>query len=352
MKYLITGGAGFIGSAMARLLVSKKNNFVTVIDSLTYASDKRTLSNIGDSNNFNFLEVDICDSKKVKDVMESFKPNIIIHFAAESHVDRSIDSPEKFIKTNIIGTYVLLEEARLYYQKYKNELDKFLFHHVSTDEVFGDLEDFEEPFTEITPYDPSSPYSASKASSDHLVRAWHRTFKLPITISNCSNNYGPYHFPEKLIPLSILNALNGKKINVYGDGSQIRDWLYVDDHVEAINKIIDNGKQGETYNIGGNCEKTNLEVVQTICSQLDLLIDNKPNNIDSFQNLITFVEDRPGHDKRYGIDATKILKELHWGPTETFKNGIAKTITWYIENDWWWKPILKKYQGERLGKVK
>jgi len=337
MKYLITGGAGFIGSAMVRKLLMNKDNSVAVIDKISYASDMRSINEFYKNDNFKFY------------LIFDFKPNYLIHFAAESHVDRSIDSPDIFLKSNIFGTFNLVEEARKFFKKYKkNQL--FLFHHVSTDEVFGDLEPQDMPFTECTPYNPSSPYSASKASSDHIVRAWHRTYDLPITISNCSNNYGPYHFPEKLIPLAITNGLRGNNINVYGNGKQIRDWLHVEDHIEAINKIIHEGKQGETYNIGGNNEKQNIEVINLLCDYLDQLIKKKPNKIDSFKELINFVKDRPGHDLRYAIDGSKILKDLSWKPSISFEDGLLKTVKWYIDNEWWWKPIIeKKYSGQRLG---
>jgi dTDP-glucose 4,6-dehydratase len=330
MRIIITGGYGFIGSALIRHLLEEYQNIsILNIDKLTYASNITSLRGFEANNNYHFVQADIADFNAISDSFNSFKPNGIINLAAETHVDRSIDDSKDFIKTNILGTYNLLEVSLKYFKQNNND---FLFHHVSTDEVYGDLSPTDEPFNEKTRYDPSSPYSSSKASSDHLVKAWHRTYGLPIVISNCSNNYGPFQAIEKLIPLTISNALKGKAISVYGDGSQIRDWLYVDDHVKAIMKIFNSGKIGETFNVGGNQEKKNLDVVNIICSHLDLLINNKPKNIDSFNDLIKFVEDRPGHDYRYAINSNKLHSITGWRPEENFESGIKKTILWYIKN--------------------
>lgn len=348
MKIIITGGAGFIGSAVVREAIENTDFEILVIDKLTYAGN---LSSLPENKRLIFNQTDICHEKHIKKTINSFSPDIIMHLAAESHVDRSIDGPRQFIETNINGTFVMLEAAREYYESL-NDSKKglFKFHHISTDEVYGDLKIGDHPFTEKTSYSPSSPYSASKASSDHLVRSWHRTFGLPVVITNCSNNYGPYHFPEKLIPLTILNALNGKRLPVYGDGLQIRDWLYVEDHAKALLKVALEGKNGETYNIGGHNEIKNIDVVRKICTVLDEEVDQKPGNIKSFLDLIEFVKDRPGHDKRYAIDASKLEKKLGWLPNESFDSGIYKTVKWYLENSWWWKPIIEnKYKGERLG---
>jgi len=350
MNFLITGGAGFIGSALVRFLIKNTDHNVLNIDSLTYAGNLQNLTEVSDSDRLRFLQEDICNFNSIKKSFNEFKPDIVMHLAAESHVDKSIDGPNKFITTNIIGTSILLECAREYWSKLDNtEKKKFIFHHISTDEVYGSLER-DGLFTEDTKYDPSSPYSASKASSDHLVRAWNRTFGLPIIITNCSNNYGPYQFPEKLIPLSVLNAIEGNTIPVFGNGSQIRDWLYVDDHVEALYKVVTEGVIGETYNIGGNNEKTNLEVVKTICTILDRKISIKPNMIKSFSELITFVDDRPGHDQRYAIDATKILKNLKWSSTHNFEKGIEKTVNWIIANIDYYDNSLndRKRQGRLI----
>ena len=345
-RVLVTGGAGFIGSALCRHLVKDKNYDVCNVDKLTYAGIKESLVSIENNNKYKFFQVDICDGESIDKIINSFKPNIIMHLAAESHVDRSIDGPSDFINTNIIGTYTLLECARKYWDNLNNiEKDNFRFHHVSTDEVYGTL-GLQGLFSEETPYDPRSPYSSSKASSDHLVKAWFHTYGLPILITNCSNNYGPYHFPEKLIPLIILNALDGKPLPIYGKGDNIRDWLYVNDHAKALITVAENGKIGQTYNIGGRNEYTNLQVVKIICKHLDIL---KPKK-NSFLEQIIFVEDRPGHDLRYAIDATKIENELGWKAEENFETGILKTINWYLENEWWWKPLRKNYSGERLGK--
>lgn len=351
MKILVTGGAGFIGSAVVRLLVADQDNEVLVVDALTYAGNLDSLKTIENSLGFSFVEADICDYEAMKSVINSFKPNAIMHLAAESHVDRSIDGPGAFIQTNIIGTYNLLEASRLYYNQLSGSFkDDFRFHHISTDEVYGDLHNTTDLFTETTPYSPSSPYSASKASSDHLVRAWHRTYNLPVLVTNCSNNYGPYHFPEKLIPLTIINALHGKPLPVYGNGSQIRDWLYVEDHARALQLVVKKGVIGQTYNIGGHNEQTNLRVVQTICDILDELSPPTLPNLSSYRELITFVKDRPGHDIRYAIDASKIEHELGWTPQESFATGLRKTVEWYLENEWWWKRVQDgSYQGQRLG---
>lgn len=351
MKILVTGGAGFIGSAVVRNIIENTNDEVLVVDSLTYAGNLESLARVAQNPRYRFSRADITDSAKITALFDEFAPDIVMHLAAESHVDRSIDGPAAFIHTNVIGTFVLLDAARQYYSKLSAEKKaSFRFHHISTDEVYGDLHGTDDLFTEETPYAPSSPYSASKASSDHLVRAWNRTYGLPTILTNCSNNYGPYHFPEKLIPLIILNAIAGKPLPVYGDGSQIRDWLYVEDHARALYKVATEGKIGETYNIGGHNERKNIDVVKTICAILDKLITDKPNGIASFAELITFVTDRPGHDMRYAIDATKIQKELGWVPAETFETGIEKTVHWYLNNKQWWRRVLDgSYAGERLG---
>jgi dTDP-glucose 4,6-dehydratase len=351
-KILITGGAGFIGSAVVRHIIDNTEDSVVNIDKLTYAGNLSSLCSVASSDRYDFERVDICDAKEVRRVLDQYQPNKIMHLAAESHVDRSIDGPDAFIQTNIVGTYTLLEEVRRYYSQLSEPLQQdFLFHHISTDEVYGDLGP-EGLFTETTSYEPSSPYSASKASSDHLVRAWYRTFGLPALVTNCSNNYGPYHFPEKLIPLIILNALAGKPLPVYGDGSQVRDWLYVEDHARALYRVISVGVAGKTYNIGGHNERKNIDVVHTICDILDDLRPEKPANINHYRDLITFVDDRPGHDVRYAIDASKIQRELAWIPVETFESGIRKTVEWYLSNESWWQDVLDgSYQGQRLGVV-
>ena len=349
MKILVTGGAGFIGSAVIRHIIQNTNNHVLNIDKLTYAGNLESLKEIDQYPNYEFKQIDICDTEQITAAIDAFQPNAIMHLAAESHVDRSIDGPAAFIQTNIVGTYTLLEAARKYWMGLDAEAQQnFRFHHISTDEVYGDLEGTTDLFTETTSYAPSSPYSASKASSDHLVRAWHRTYGLPIIVTNCSNNYGPYHFPEKLIPLVILNALDAKPLPVYGNGQQIRDWLFVEDHARALYKVVTEGVVGETYNIGGHNEKQNIEVVKTICKILDEL---KPQaNGQAYESLITFVKDRPGHDLRYAIDATKIQNELGWSPTETFETGISKTVQWYLNNlDWCHRVQDGSYQRERLG---
>jgi dTDP-glucose 4,6-dehydratase len=349
MKILVTGGAGFIGSAVIRHIIQNTNNQVLNIDKLTYAGNLESLKEIDQHSNYEFKQIDICDTEQITAAIDAFQPNAIMHLAAESHVDRSIDGPAAFIQTNIVGTYTLLEAARKYWMGLDAEAQQnFRFHHISTDEVYGDLEGTTDLFTETTSYAPSSPYSASKASSDHLVRAWHRTYGLPVIVTNCSNNYGPYHFPEKLIPLVILNALDAKPLPVYGNGQQIRDWLFVEDHARALYKVVTEGVVGETYNIGGHNEKQNIEVVKTICKILDEL---KPQaNGQAYASLITFVKDRPGHDLRYAIDATKIQNELGWTPTETFETGIRKTVEWYLNNlDWCHRVQDGSYQRERLG---
>lgn len=351
MKIIVTGGAGFIGSAVVRHIISNTNDQVMVVDKLTYAGNLDSLESVSKDERYSFCKADICDSAIIDQVFNEFQPDAIMHLAAESHVDRSIDGPGDFIQTNIVGTYTLLEAARKYWLSLDEaRKNAFRFHHISTDEVFGDLHNTTDLFTEVTAYNPSSPYSASKAASDHLVRAWLRTFGLPTIVTNCSNNYGPYHFPEKLIPLVILNALQGKPLPVYGDGSQIRDWLYVDDHARALYKVVTEGKIGETYNIGGHNERKNIDVVKTICAELNNLVKDKPANIEKFEDLITFVTDRPGHDLRYAIDASKIHHELGWLPQETFESGIRKTVMWYLENEHWWSRVKDgSYQGERLG---
>ena len=352
MKILITGGAGFIGSCVVRQALLDPNIQVVNVDKLTYAGNLASLPETDNNPNYHFSQIDICDAGALDDTFTTHEPDVVMHLAAESHVDRSIDGPEAFMQTNIMGTYQLLEASRRYLAN--QTLDRqasFRFHHISTDEVYGDLEGPEDLFREDTPYAPSSPYSASKASSDHLVRAWHRTYGLPVLVTNCSNNYGPYHFPEKLIPHMILNALAGRPLPVYGDGSQVRDWLYVEDHARALLRVATHGDVGETYNIGGHNERTNLQVVETICALLEELRPEKPEGINAYADLITFVTDRPGHDHRYAIDASKIERELGWRPAETFDSGIRKTVVWYLENPQWWQAILSgKYQMQRSGK--
>jgi dTDP-glucose 4,6-dehydratase len=351
MKILITGGAGFIGSAVIRHIINNTKHQVLNIDKLTYAGNLSSLQSVENSPNYSFSQIDICDSKDLQKAFNEFQPNAIMHLAAESHVDKSIDSPDDFLKTNIFGTYNMLECTRKYLTEFNfNDEDSFVFHHVSTDEVYGDLDGTHKLFTEDTSYKPSSPYSATKASSDHLVRAWGRTFNLPIIITNCSNNYGPFHFPEKLIPHMILNALDGKSLPVYGDGLQVRDWLYVEDHAQALLTILCNGKLGNTYNIGGHNQKTNLEVVNQICRLLEELVPNKPKNIKNYSDLITHVHDRPGHDKHYAIDASKLTTEIGWMPSETFDSGLRKTVKWFIDNELWWQDVLSgKYKLNRQG---
>ena len=351
-RILITGGAGFIGSAVVRHIIENTQDSVVNIDKLTYAGNLSSLNSVSSSDRYAFERVDICDAQELKRVFEKYKPNRVMHLAAESHVDRSIDGPDAFITTNIVGTYTLLEASRRFYMTLDDhEKNCFLFHHISTDEVYGDL-GAEGLFTEATSYEPSSPYSATKASSDHLVRAWYRTFGLPALVTNCSNNYGPYHFPEKLIPLTILNALAGKPLPIYGDGSQVRDWLYVEDHARALYDVISRGIAGETYNIGGHNEQQNIDVVNTICDILDEVKPDKPLGVQRYRDLITFVDDRPGHDVRYAIDASKIERELGWLPQESFESGIRKTVQWYLSNELWWQQVLDgSYQGQRLGVI-
>ncbi|NOH65180.1 dTDP-glucose 4,6-dehydratase [Vibrio rotiferianus] len=351
MKILVTGGAGFIGSAVIRHIIRNTQDVAINLDKLTYAGNLESLSEIDSSERYYFEQVDICDRVELDRVFALHQPDLVMHLAAESHVDRSIDGPAAFIETNVMGTYHLLEAARQYWSTLdETRKAAFRFHHISTDEVYGDLEGTDDLFTETTSYAPSSPYSASKASSDHLVRAWQRTYGFPTLVTNCSNNYGPYHFPEKLIPLMILNALDGKPLPVYGDGMQIRDWLFVEDHARALYKVVTEGDIGETYNIGGHNEKANIEVVKTICSLLEEFRPNKPEGVESYESLITYVKDRPGHDVRYAIDATKIAQELNWTPEETFESGIRKTVEWYLNNQQWWQRVLDgSYSLERLG---
>jgi len=347
MRILVTGGAGFIGSGFIRMILSEHPDcHILNLDKLTYAGNLDSLKCIEGNDRYRFVKADICDKSKIAQIFEDFKPDAVMHLAAESHVDRSIDGPAEFIQTNIVGTCNLLECARNYWESLEpGKKESFRFQHISTDEVYGSLgpEGF---FTELMPYDPRSPYSASKASSDHLVMAWYHTFGLPVLLTNCSNNYGPYHFPEKLIPLVVLNALELKSLPVYGKGDNVRDWLYVDDHARALYLVLRKGVVGQKYNVGGNNERTNLQVVQTICDVLDELV---PNEL-SRRELITFVTDRPGHDKRYAIDSTKLQTELGWKPQHDFETGIRRTIQWYLDNDWWWRPIReKKYCGKRIG---
>tara|TARA_R100001443_G_scaffold90851_1_gene97395 strand:+ start:28555 stop:29616 length:1062 start_codon:yes stop_codon:yes gene_type:complete len=350
---MVTGGAGFIGSAVVRHIIDDTADRVVNVDKLTYAGNLNSVAAVSGSERYTFEQADVCDAEAMQVLFTKHQPDAVMHLAAESHVDRSIDGPAAFIETNIVGTYTLLEAARNYWNDLPSaRKTAFRFHHISTDEVYGDLHGTDDFFTENTPYAPSSPYSASKASSDHLVRAWHRTYGLPVVVTNCSNNYGPCHFPEKLIPLIILNALAGKPLPVYGKGNQIRDWLYVEDHAQALYRVVTEGKVGETYNIGGHNEKQNLDVVKTICSILEELapIKNTSLNIQNYESLITFVQDRPGHDLRYAIDASKIERELGWKPAETFETGLRKTVQWYLDNRAWWQAVLdSSYQLERLG---
>lgn len=343
MKILITGGSGFIGSALVRYIIENTSDSVINVDKLTYASDPKSLESVRNNKRYFFENVDICDALELKRIFEIYKPDAIMHLAAETHVDRSIKRPADFIQANIVGTFQLLEAAKEYWKNLNNnQRSNFKFHHISTDEVYGDLESGNKLFTELTPYNPSSPYSASKAASDHLVRAWNRTYKLPVVLTNCSNNYGPFQFPEKLIPLVILNALEGEPLPIYGAGDQVRDWLYVEDHAVALYTVVNDGKVGETYNIGGHNEKSNIDVVMAICSILDSLV---PLESGFYREQIVHVADRPGHDKRYAIDASKIQEELFWEPRESFESGLRKTILWHLENLDWCKYIKSKHDS-------
>lgn len=349
-KVLVSGGAGFIGSAVVRLLVGEGYRIVNV-DKLTYSGNLQSLREVADSPAYAFHRADICDRATMLEIVRKEQPDAIIHLAAETHVDRSIEGAAEFVQTNVAGTVSLLDAALEYWRGMKDEhRESFRFHHVSTDEVFGDLGRGGDQFREDTPYDPSSPYSASKAAADHFVRAWHRTYELPVILSNCSNNYGPYHFPEKLIPLVTLNAIEGQQLPVYGRGANIRDWLHVEDHARALEMILTRGEIGESYNVGGGAERTNLAVVEAICDVLD---QRRPRSQGSHRDLITFVEDRPGHDFRYAIDSSKLERELGWTPQYSFESGIAQTVDWYLDNAWWWRPLREeRYAGERLGLIR
>lgn len=353
MKILLTGGCGFIGSAVVRYLINHTDHKVLNVDKLTYAGDLGSVASVADFDRYKFSQTDICDRTELDRLFHEFKPDLVMHLAAESHVDRSIDNAENFIQTNIVGTYQLLEATRFYWQGLPQKLQtSFRFHHISTDEVYGDLKCTKDLFTELTAYAPSSPYSASKASADHLVRSWHRTYGLPVVLTNCSNNYGPYHFPEKFIPQMIISALLGRSLPVYGTGNQVRDWLYVEDHARALVLVAMKGRLGEAYNIGGHNEKRNIDVVHALCNLLEDLVPAKPTGLKRYSQLIEFVEDRPGHDKRYAIDASKIQSELGWVPSETFESGLSKTVEWYLANQEWWSRILRAdYQLGRVGRI-
>lgn len=353
MKILVTGGAGFIGSAVVHDLLGRKGVQVINVDKVTYAGNVASLRDVETRPGYAFEQIDICDGGELTKVFERHRPDAVMHLAAESHVDRSIDGPSAFVRTNLVGTSVLLEVSRQYWQQLgAKDRDRFRFLHISTDEVYGDLGPNDPPFTEVSRYEPSSPYSASKAGSDHLVRAWHRTYGLPVIVTNCSNNYGPRHFPEKLVPLMILNALAGRPMPVYGDGQNVRDWLYVEDHARALYEVLTRGRVGETYMVGGRSECSNIELVRAICAELELQAPDKPAGVGQYADLITFVTDRPGHDRRYSVDASKLEQELGWRPQETLRSGVAKTVKWYIDNTEWWQQItMKKYQMQRLGVV-
>ena len=347
-RILVTGGAGFIGSALVRHLIAESDHHILNVDALTYAGNLSSLAQVEGSNRYRFAQADICDTARMAALLDEFQPNIVTHLAAESHVDRSIDGPAAFIETNLVGTFSMLRATLDYWRTLPTEVQAaFRFHHISTDEVFGALGD-DGFFTEATAYDPRSPYSASKAGSDHLVRAWHHTYGLPIVLTNCSNNYGPYHFPEKLIPLMIIKCLAGEALPVYGTGANVRDWLYVDDHVRALRAVFERGTVGDSYMVGGNAERTNLQVVHVICDTLDRVRPRADGA--SYRDQISYVSDRPGHDFRYAIDAAKLERELGWKPQESFEAGIEKTIRWYLDNESWWRDILSgAYRGERLG---
>ena len=347
MRIFVTGGAGFIGSALVRHLIQNTAHEVLNFDKLTYAGSLSTVETVAQSDRYRFVQGDICDADAVRGALAEFRPDVVTHLAAESHVDRSIDGPGAFVQTNLVGTFVMLSEARAYWQSLpEDERPSFRFHHISTDEVYGSLGDTG-LFTEDTPYDPRSPYSASKAGSDHLVSAWGHTYGLPVLVTNCSNNYGPYHFPEKLIPLMIAKALDGEPLPVYGRGDQVRDWLYVEDHVRALQTVFERGRPGRTYNVGGHNEMENIEVVRTICAILDRLSPRADGR--AYAEQIAYVADRPGHDKRYAIDATRINDELGWRPRETFESGIEKTVAWYLEHQNWWRPLVAAKAAERRG---
>ncbi len=351
MKIMVTGGAGFIGSAVVHDLLERQGIEVVNLDKLTYAGNLGSLRDVERRSSYAFEQVDICDAPRLAEVFERHQPDAVMHLAAESHVDRSIDGPAAFVQTNLVGTATLLEVSRQYWQELEaKRKNGFRFLHISTDEVYGDLGPEDHPFTEQSRYEPSSPYSASKAGSDHLVRAWHRTYGFPILVTNCSNNYGPRHFPEKLVPLMILNALAGKPLPVYGDGKNVRDWLYVEDHARALFKVLRNGRVGETYMVGGRCECSNIDLVRAICAELELQAPDKPVGVARYADLITFVADRPGHDRRYAVDADKLERDLNWRPQETLQSGLAKTVRWYLDNANWWQDIMNKtYQMQRLG---